>query len=75
MSDVIDSNEVKTLFPDDEGYTFTKGTVKYPRAAIVFMENCPYTYRGIIQICQAKGWIKTVAYMPKNEYIWEELKR
>lgn len=69
------ASEVKQLFPGDEGYKFTKGMVEYPRAAIVIMENCPDNYRHIIHTCQAKGWIKPVAYVPTKEFIWEELQR
>lgn len=68
-------SQVKTLFPGDEGYKFTSGMVEYPRAAIVIMENCPENYKNIIYTCQAKGWIKPVAYVPTKEFIWDELGR
>ena len=68
-------SEVKTLFPEDKGYKFINGMVEYPRAAIVIMENCPENYKHVIYTCQAKGWIKPVAYVPTKELVWEELQR
>jgi len=68
-------SEAKMLCPGDDGFKFMKDMVEYPRAAIVIAENCPDNYRHIVYTCQAKGWIKPVAYVPTNEYIWEELQR
>lgn len=67
--------KVKMLCPDDDGYKFTRDKIEYPRAVIIITENCPDNYRQIIYTCQAKGWIKPAAYVPTNEYIWEELQR
>lgn len=75
MSYTVKPSEVKTLFPGDEGYKFTKDMIEYPRAAIVVTESCPENYKHVIYTCQAKGWIKPVAYVPTKELVWEELQR
>lgn len=74
MSYIVEPSEVKTLFPGDVGFKFSNNLVDYPRAAIVITENCPDNYKHIVYTCQAKGWIKPVAYVPTKEYIWETLK-
>ena len=75
MSYIVKPSEVKMLCPGDDGYKFVKDMIEYPRAAIVVMENCPENYKQIVYTCQAKGWIKPVAYVPTKELIWEELQR
>lgn len=74
MSYIVSPREVKTLFPGDKGFTFMDNLVEYPRAAIMITEHCPDKYRDIFYTCQAKGWIKPVAYIQTKEYIWEKLK-
>lgn len=75
MSYIVKPTEVKKLLPEDKGYKFTSNMVEYPRAAIVVTENCPENYKHVIYTCQAKGWIKPVAYVPTKELVWEELQR
>lgn len=75
MSYIVKPTEVKTLLPGDPGFKFTSGLAEYPRAAIVITEDCPANYRDIIYTCQAKGWLKPVAYVPTKELVWEELQR
>ncbi|NDB82348.1 MAG: hypothetical protein EB127_06355 [Alphaproteobacteria bacterium] len=71
----VKPSEVKMFLPGDDGYKFIKDMIEYPRAAIIVTANCPDNYKQIVYTCQAKGWIKPVAYVPTSEYIWEELKR
>ena len=75
MSYIVKPTEVKKLLPGDDGFKFMSVMVEYPRAAIVITEDCPANYRDIIYTCQAKGWIKPVAYVPTKELVWEELQR
>ena len=75
MSYNVKPNEIKTLFPGDPGFKFTKDMVEYPRAAIVITEDCPDNLKSQIWIYQRKGYIKPVAYVPTKELIWEELQR
>jgi len=71
----IKSEAYKSFCPEDKGYKFVKNGVEYPRAVIDVSEKCPYSYRKIVMLCQAKGWIKPIAYVPTYEYMWEELQR
>lgn len=75
MSYIVKPSEVKTLLPEDKGFKFMSELVEYPRAAITVTKECPANYMDIIYTCQAKGWLKPVAYVPTKELIWEELQR
>ncbi len=75
MSYNVKPNEVKTVFPGDASFKFTKDMVEYPRAAIFIAEDCPDNLKYQILIYQRKGYIKPVAYVPTKELIWEELQR
>lgn len=71
----VKPSEVKMFLPGDDGYKFVKDMIEYPRAAIIVTDKCPDNYKQIVYTCQAKGWIKPVAYVPTKELVWEELQR
>lgn len=66
---------VRELFPSDIGFKFVEDKVEYPRAVIHINECCPDDYRNIVSLCQAKGWIKPIAYVPTKELVWEKLSK
>ena len=75
MSYIVKPTEVKSLYPGDKDFKFMIDLVEYPRAAVTVTKECPANYRDIIYTCQAKGWIKPIAYVPTKELVWEELQR
>ena len=63
-----------TLRQGDKGFTLTDGFVVIPRAGFEINQKCPKEYRMIIQECLSNGWIKPVATVPDNEFVFDTLK-
>lgn len=66
--------KIKTVKPNDPLWHITSGVTLTPRAGFVISEKCPREYKLIIADCLNNGWLKPVAYMRDDEYMWEELK-
>ena len=49
------------------------GHVLSPRAGFEISCRCPEEYKFIIEECITHDWIKPVAYMKEDEFIWETL--
>ena len=66
--------KIKTVTQDDPMF-YIKGDITVStRAGFEISKSCPYEYRLILSECIDKGWIKPVAYMRDDEYVWESLK-
>lgn len=66
--------KIKTISRDDSMF-YIKGDITVtPRAGFEISKSCPREYRLILSECIDKGWLKPVAYMRDDEYIWEQLK-
>jgi len=70
----INDTKVKTVKSSDKMF-YIKGHITItPRAGIEISNQCPREYRLILADCIDRGWIKPVAYMRDDEYMWDELK-
>ncbi len=66
--------KIKTVKNDDPMF-YIKGDVTVScRAGFEISQGCPHEYRLILADCIDRGWIKPVAYMRDDEYVWESLK-
>ena len=66
----ITFKKIKRGEPD---FMMNDGIQVIPRAAIEFSELCPTSLILQVQDAIGKGWIRPVAYMKENEYVWEKL--
>lgn len=63
------------IVKNDDPMFYIKGDITMsPRAGFEILMSCPREYRLILADCIDKGWIKPVAYMRDDEYVWESLK-
>jgi hypothetical protein len=60
---------------EKHSYFSPDGIMLVPRASIELTDKCPAQYKQIIAACIDQGWLKSVAHMPDDEYMWEELKQ
>lgn len=63
----------KKLKRGEPDFMLNDGIQIVPRAAIEFSELCPTSLILQVQDAISKGWIRPVAYMKENEYVWEKL--
>jgi hypothetical protein len=66
--------KVVELKPGDPGFSFTDGLAMYSRSAVEIDERCPNNIRDKIMIALCEGWLRPVAYMPKEQCTWDRLK-
>lgn len=67
--------KIKTISQGDKLWMINNGLTVTPRAGFQISEKCPSEYRMILMQCIDFGWLKPVAYMRDDEYMWEELKQ
>lgn len=66
--------KIKAIRNDDPMF-YIKGDITISgRAALEISQSCPRDYRLVLSECIDRGWIKPVAYMRDDEYVWEQLK-
>jgi hypothetical protein len=68
-------HKVKSLKAGDPNWHIHNGLTITPRAGFEISNQCPREYRLILADCIDRGWLKPVAYMRDDEYMWEELKK
>lgn len=66
--------KIKTINRDDRMFYIKGDMTVTPRAGFEISKSCPREYRLILSECIDKGWLKPVAYMRDDEYVWEQLK-
>ena len=66
--------KIKTVNRDDNMFYIRNGITITPRAAFEISKSCPREYGLILSECIDRGWIKPIAYMRDDEYVWESLK-
>jgi len=72
----VTNTKIKTLKRGDRGFTIvTDGFTVSPRAGFQINLSCPKNYRMIISECINNGWIEPVAFITKQEFAWDELKK
>lgn len=69
---VADSG-IRQLSPGDSGFYIDVNFVRTGRAGIYISQHCPARERSIIENCVAHGWIKPVAHVTEQEYLWMNL--
>lgn len=68
------TNNFKSIRPGEPLFAFTDDFVYVPRAGIEVDPKCPSRYIDIVNQCIMNNWIRPVAFMRDDEYIWEKLK-
>lgn len=66
--------KIKTINRDDNMFYIRNGITITPRAGFEISNQCPREYRMILSECIDRGWVKPVAYMRDDEYMWDTLK-
>lgn len=64
---------IKTFRKGDKDFVISDGIVVAPRAGFEFASEMPGEYRTIIRTCLDNGWLKPVANVKEQEYMWEKL--
>jgi hypothetical protein len=66
--------KIKTIKNDNPMFYIRGDITVSGRAGFEISQSCPREYRLVLSECIDRGWIKPVAYMRDDEYVWEELK-
>ena len=64
---------IKTIRKGDPKWMITDGHMVSPRAGFEISCRIIEEYKWIINECIANGWIKPVAYVKEDEFMWESL--
>ena len=64
---------IKTIRKGDPKWMITDGYIVSPRAGFEVDKHCYDSYKVIIQECIANGWLKPIAYVKEEEFMWETL--
>jgi hypothetical protein len=68
------NDKIKQVKQGDPLFLIKQGMYFVPRAGLEIDSKCPQRYRDIINECYNNGWLKPVAYMRDDEYLWDALK-
>lgn len=66
-------SRIKTIRKGDHRWMITDGHMVSPRAGFEIDRNCYDSYVTVIRECIANGWLKPVAYVREDEFMWETL--
>lgn len=66
-------SSIRTIHKGDHKWIITDGHVVSPRAGFEIAKQCHPEYKQIIQECIANGWLKPVAFVKEEEFMWETL--
>lgn len=75
MTIKLHQSKVRTIRQGDPLFTIEDGFVRYQRAGIHVLPECPPEYATIIHEAVRVGWLKPVAYMVDHEVTFETLQR
>ncbi len=64
---------IKTIRPGDSDFMIYNGNFMAARAGFEISQQCPNSYKKIIQECISHGWLKPVACIKDVDYTWEKL--
>lgn len=70
----VNTSNIKTLKPGDDGFLIHDNIAVAPRAAFEISKDCPYEYRLLLQQCIDEKWISPIANVTNEEYTWNTLK-
>jgi hypothetical protein len=63
------------ITPNEPGFRMTDGPLLMSRAAIDIADDCPSDVANLVLKALNKGWIQPVAYVHKNDYLADQLRR
>lgn len=66
-------SSIKTLRQGDPKFRITDGIITTPRAGFELSKSCPDEYRSLLMQAINAGWIKPVAHVKEEEFMWEIL--
>ena len=69
----VDDKHTVSLLPDDRGFSFYQGSLRYPRASMQISADCPDSVRDLIIKASSRGWLRPVAYMKQEEWAWARM--
>jgi len=69
----VDTQDTVQLLPDDQGFSFYQGSLRYPRASMQISADCPDHVRDAIIEAQYRGWLKPVVHMKQEEWAWARM--
>ena len=75
MTYTTTKSKFKTIRSDESGFYINDGYTVAGRAGLEITEDCPSSYKEMIQYAHTRGWIRLVAHMHDHEYMWEKLSR
>lgn len=67
MTFTTTESKVKKVHQGEDGFMLDDGMIRYPRAMLHVMPDCPYNHRQFIETAIQKGWLKCVAHIYKHE--------
>lgn len=74
MTFIATKSRIKAIKQGDSLWTIHDGLMVAPRAGFEISTQCPREYKLVLSECIDHGWIKPVAYMRDDEYMWETLR-
>lgn len=63
----------KEIKQGDTDFLMSDGIKLVPRACIVVSEDCSPYMKTIIAEASRRGWLKSIAYVKEQDYMWEKL--
>jgi hypothetical protein len=75
MTYIVHSSQVRTIKNTDPLYFIHDQFVITPRAGIEIDSRCPRQYQQMIATALDSGWIKPVAHVTEQEYMWMSLSK
>ena len=66
-------SSIRTIRKGDHRWMITDGHMVSPRAGFEIDRNCYDSYVTVIRECIANGWLKPVAFVREDEFMWETL--
>lgn len=73
MAFTVHTSQVRTIDHRDPLYFIHDRMIVSPRAGIEIDAKCPKQYQQIIATALDLGWIKPVAHVTEQEYMWMSL--
>jgi len=74
MNITLHQSRVKSLNRSDPDFFIDDGFVRYPRAMVHLLPECPHNVRDMVNFAIAKGYLQCVAHMVDYEYTMDKLK-
>ena len=73
MAFLAKKSSIKTIYPSDRKFMITDGLIRSPRAGFEISIHCPEGYAAAIRDSIDQGWLKPVAYVKEDEFMWDIL--